>query len=68
MRKHWHEATDDELHARVIWLETELSCALALLRSRDQTPISADFIAKADALRKAGPDDPAWVHRAEASH
>lgn len=62
MRKHWHQATGDELFARAIWLEAELSCALALLKSRDQTPVSREFIEKTDALRRAGPDDPAWAH------
>ena len=67
-RKFWHEATDDELHARVCWLESELSCALALLKTREQTPISAEFIEKTDALRRAGPDHPAWVHRHGTAH
>ncbi len=68
MRKFWHQATDAELLARANWLESELSCALALLRSRDQTPVSQDFIEKTDAVRKAGPDDPAWARRYEAAH
>ncbi len=55
------------LIARIGW-RPNLAVALALLKVRDQPPVAADFIAKADALRRAGPDDPAWVHRAEASN
>ncbi len=68
MRRYWHQATDEELAVRNAWLETELSAALALLRVREQTPISEDFIARTDAIRRAGPDDPAWTSRYEAAH
>ncbi len=68
MPRYWDEASSEELVDRVNWLETELAVALALLKAGHQTPVSEGFIAKADTLRRAGPDDPVWLSRAEAAH